>query len=107
MRNISLWLTCLFMFSGLLVAQAWAHKGNLFAYVEGGTVYTESYFPDGKKVEGGTVEVLDAGGKKILEGKTDTQGQFNFPLPKKEDLTILLDATMGHKNSFVLKKSEM
>lgn len=107
MRNISLWLICLFMFSGLLVAQAWAHKVNLFAYVEGGTVYTESYFPDGKKVEGGTVEVLDASGKKILEGKTDAQGAFNFPLPKKEDLTIVLDATMGHKNSFILKKSEM
>lgn len=107
MRNISLWLTCLFMFSGLLVTQAWAHKVNLFAYVEGGTVYTESYFPDGKKVEGGTVEVLDASGKKILEGKTDAQGAFNFPLPKREDLTFVLDATMGHKNSFILKKSEM
>lgn len=107
MRNISLWLACLFMFSGLLVAEAWAHKVNLFAYVEGGTVYTESYFPDGKKVEGGTVEVLDASGKKILEGKTDAQGAFNFPLPKKEDLTIVLDATMGHKNSYILKKSEM
>lgn len=107
MRNISFWLTFLFMFSGLTVSQAWAHKVNLFAYVEGGTVYTESYFPDGRKVEGGTVEVLDASGKKILEGKTDAQGQFNFPLPKKEDLTILLDASMGHKNSFVLKKSEM
>lgn len=107
MRNIALWLTCLFMFGGLPVAQAWAHKVNLFAYVEGGTVYTESYFPDGKKVEGGTVEVLDASGKKILEGKTDAQGAFNFPLPKKEDLTIVLDATMGHKNSYILKKSEM
>jgi nickel transport protein len=107
MRHFSLLLTFLFIFSGLMVSQAWAHKVNLFAYVEGATVYTESYFPDGKKVEGGRVEVLDASGKKILEGRTDAQGQFNFPLPKKEDLTILLDATMGHKNSFVLKKSEM
>ena len=107
MRSIFHWLTLLFLLGSLTASQAWAHKVNLFAYVEGGTVYTESYFPDGRKVEGGRVEVLDAGGKKILEGKTDAQGQFNFPLPKKEDLTILLDATMGHKNSFVLKKSEM
>ena len=108
MRYITLWLTLLVLTSGSLAAsQAWAHKVNLFAYVEGGTVYTESYFPDGKKVEGGAIEVLDASGKKVLEGKTDAQGTFNFPLPKKEDLTIMLDATMGHKNSFILKKSEM
>lgn len=107
MRKISIWLSLWFFLGGLVSSQAWAHKVSLFAYVEGNTVYTESYFPDGRKVEGGTVEVLDASGKKILEGKTDSQGLFNFPLPKKEDLTILLDATMGHKNSFVLKKSEM
>ena len=108
MRYITLWLTLLVLASGSLAAsQAWAHKVNLFAYVEGGTVYTESYFPDGKKVSGGTIEVLDASGTKILEGKTDAQGTFNFSLPKKEDLTIRLDAAMGHKNSFILKKSEM
>lgn len=92
---------------GLSAGPAWAHKVNLFAYAEGGKVFTESYFPDGRKVEGGAVEVRDASGAKLLEGKTDSQGLFSFPLPKKEDLTITLDATMGHKNSFVLKKSEM
>jgi len=91
----------------LHAGQAWAHKVNVFAYVEGGKVFTESYFPDGKKVEGGTIEVRDASGTKLLEGKSDSQGLFSFPIPKKEDLTIILDATMGHKNSFVLKKSEM
>lgn len=85
-----------------------AHKVNVFAYVEGDTVYTESYFPDGKSVESGMIEVLNASGKKILEGKTDKEGLFNFPIPNpKEDLTIVLNATMGHKNSYLLKKSEM
>ena len=108
MRYITIWLGLVVVAVGsLATSQAWAHKVNLFAYVEGGTVYTESYFPDGKKVEGGTIEVLDTSGKKVLEGKTDAQGIFNFPLPKKEDLTIMLDATMGHKNSFILKKSKM
>ena len=107
MRTVCNWLVPLVILLGLGAGPAWAHKVNVFAYVEGGKVFTESYFPDGRKVEGGTIEVRDAGGAKLLEGKTDSQGLFSFPLPKKEDLTITLDATMGHKNSFVLKKSEM
>ena len=95
------------VFLGVAVP-AMAHKVNIFAYVEKGTVFTESYFPDGKKVEGGRIEVLDTSGKKLLEGKTDKEGLFSFPLPaKKEDLTIVVEASMGHKNSFILKKSEM
>ena len=100
-------LPAMVAFFGLAAGPAWAHKVNVFAYAEGGKVYTESYFPDGRKVESGTIEVRDASGAKLLEGRTDSQGLFSFPLPKKEDLTIILDATMGHKNSFVLKKSEM
>jgi len=107
MRLAPRWVLLLVALASLTASPSWAHKVNLFAYFEGGIVYTESYFPDGKKVEGGMIKVLDAGGRKLLEGKTDNQGLFSFPLQKKEDLTIVLDATMGHKNSFVLKKSEM
>ena len=86
---------------------ALAHKVNIFAYVEGGTVFTESYFPDGKPVEGGQIIVQDAKGATILEGKTDEKGHFSFPPPKKQDLVIIINATMGHKNSFLLKEEEM
>ncbi|MCK5227172.1 MAG: carboxypeptidase regulatory-like domain-containing protein [Desulfobulbaceae bacterium] len=85
---------------------ATAHKVNIFAYVEGDTGYTESYFPDGKPVEGGTIEVLGPAGNKLLEGKTDQEGLFSFPLPAKDDLTIVINASMGHKSKFLLKKSD-
>lgn len=91
----------------LLVSSAFAHKVNIFAYVEGNTVYTESYFPDGRKVERGRIEVYDSQGNKLLEGLTDKQGQFNFKPPKKDDLKIVLCASMGHKNSFSLSKEEL
>lgn len=91
----------------LTASLAWAHKVNVFAYVEGGTVYTESYFPDGRPVIGGVIEVLDTAKNIVLEGTTDEQGLFSFPLTTKGDLTIVINATMGHKNSFLLKESEM
>ena len=92
----------------LLQTPALAHKVNVFAYVENGTVYAESYFPDGKKVEEGAIEVFDKAGNKVAEGKTDQDGRFSFPLPAaKDDLNIVVNASMGHKASFLLKKSEM
>ena len=84
---------------------ALAHKVNLFAYVEGGKIYTESYFPDGKPVEGGKVLVYDSQDQLIVEGVSDKAGLFNFDIPKIDDFTIVIDATMGHKNSFRLKKA--
>jgi nickel transport protein len=84
-----------------------AHKVNIFAYVENGKIYTESYFPDGRKVEDGAIEVFDSQNQKVAEGKTDKQGKCVLPIPKKDDLTIVINASMGHKNSFLLKKSEL
>jgi nickel transport protein len=91
----------------LLAGTALAHKVTLFAYVEGGMIYTESFFPDGRPVDGGKVLVYDSQQKLLLEGLTDKVGLFSFAIPKVDDLTIVLDATMGHKNSFKLKKAEV
>ncbi len=92
----------------LLAVSAWAHKVNVFAYAEGGTVFVESYFPDGSPVVQGTVNVTDPKGGKIFEGKTDGQGRAQFPAPaEKTDLTIEVNASMGHRAVFTLKKSEM
>ena len=91
----------------LLSGTALAHKVNVFAYVEAGKVYTESYFPDGSPVEGGKVLVYDSQNNLLLEGVTDKKGLFNFAVSKVDDLTIVIEATMGHKNSFKLKKAEL
>lgn len=86
---------------------ALAHKVNLFAYAEGGKIYTESYFSDGKPVEGGRVLVYESQKKLLLEGVTDNEGLFSFDIPTVDDLTIVIDASMGHKNSYKLKKAEV
>jgi nickel transport protein len=103
-------LNCLFIAIMIVLlgsTAAMAHKVSLFAYVEGGKVYTESYFSDGAPVEGGKVLVYDSQDKLLLKGKTDKAGLFNFDIPKVDDLTIVIEATMGHKNSFKLKKAEV
>lgn len=84
-----------------------AHKVNIFAYQEGDIVYTESYFSDGTKVKDGIVEVYDSQGTKLLEGKTDENGEFDFKLLKKDDLKIVLLASLGHKNSYTLSVDEL
>ncbi len=84
-----------------------AHKVNIFGYVEGNTVYTESYFSDGTKVKGGTVEVYDHQGNKLLEGQTDEKGQFNFKPPQRDDLKIVILAGLGHRNSYTLSVEEL
>jgi nickel transport protein len=100
-------LFILFVVTLLLSTTALGHKVNLFAYVEAGKVYTESYFPDGRPVEGGKVLVYDSQDNLLLEGMTDKEGLFSFAAPKIDDLTIVLEATMGHKNSFKLKKADL
>ena len=55
------------LFLGAVASSAYGHKVYIFAWVEGDTVYTDSYFPDKRKVAGGKIEVFDPSGKKLLE----------------------------------------
>ena len=91
----------------LFQSPAYGHKVNIFAYAENGKIFTESYFPDGKPVEDGVIEVLDSQSQKVAEGKTDKEGKFSLPIPKKDDLTIVINASMGHRNTFLLKKTDL
>jgi len=86
---------------------AFAHKVSIFAWVENGTINTESYFPDGKVVQNGAISVFDSNEKLLLIGKTDSEGMFSFPVPKRDDLSIILDASMGHRATFTLTQEEL
>jgi nickel transport protein len=91
----------------MLSSSALAHKVNVFAWVEGDTVYTESKFSGGKMVKGGRITVLDADGTLLLEGVTDDEGAFSFKAPKISDLTIVMEAGTGHKNSWKITAAEL
>ena len=91
-----------------VVPRAHAHRVYIFAWVEGNTVFTESYFGGNKKAIGGTIRVFDVvSGEQLLEGKTNEKGEFSFKITQKTDLRIVLEATMGHKAEYILKLDEM
>jgi len=101
---LTLALGLLLVFAGV----ASAHKVSVFAYAEGGRVFTESYYVDGSKVADSPVEVFDSSGKKVIQGRTDASGQFSFATPAgtKGGLRIVVTASMGHKAETELAASE-
>ena len=95
-KKIHLFLAFVILFYFGFEFSALAHKVTVFAWVEDGTVYTESKLGGGKRVREGDILVYDENENLLLRGKTDDQGEFSFPLPKKPPLIVELNAGMGH-----------
>jgi nickel transport protein len=89
------------------VDSASAHRVNVFAWVEGDTIYVESKFAGGKKVTSGKIVVTDPRGNKLLSGLTNDQGEFSFKVPQRTDLKIVLIAGQGHQAEWTLRAAEM
>lgn len=99
-----------FLLIGLLLLTApcaYAHKVTIFAWAQGDTIHTESKFSGGKHVQGGKIEVYGPDENKLLEGTTDEQGRFSFPVPGKSDLKIVLVAGSGHSNHWIVRAEEL
>ena len=112
MKN-KLYLILIFIFLIIIMINisAFAHKVNIFAYVEEGKIYTESYFNDGKKCVESKIEVFDNQGNKLLEGLTDEEGMFSFKIPSENviegDLKLVLTASMGHRAEYIIRADEL
>ena len=80
MRMFRLWCMALcLVFAGASFASA--HRVNIFAFVDGDAVQVECGFNRSQKVKQGTVEVFDATtGARLLQGTTDDNGVFRFPV---------------------------
>jgi len=100
-------LSFLFISMVPLCHSAWAHGVNIFAWVEGDTVYVESKFKGGKQVKAGPIVVMDMEGHELLSGVTNEKGEFSFKIQKREDMKIVLMAGAGHRAEWTLPASEM
>ena len=104
-------LIFIFLIIMMIDISVFAHKVNIFAYVEGGKIYTESYFNDGKNCIDSRIEVFDNQGNKLLEGLTDEEGMFSFEVPSEGliigDLKLILTASMGHRAEYIIPANEL
>ena len=103
---------CFFIFTLILLlicapSAVQAHKVNIFAYVEGDTIFTESYFSDGSPCKDSLVQVFGPDGGELLQGRTDEKGIFLFGIPQRTDLRIVMTAGMGHKAEYRMPVSEL
>jgi nickel transport protein len=97
-------LVCLMCFQSEPVN---AHRVNLFAWVEGDTVYVESKFSGGKTVKAGKIIVTDPQGTELVKGTTNEKGEFSFTIPKKTELKIVLIAGTGHRTEWTIPLAEI
>jgi nickel transport protein len=100
---------CLILTMGAFTTPALAHRVLIYAYAEGGTIFTESKFVPDTPVRQGKILVMDKKTDQVLlTGKTDDQGKFSFKIPapavaQKMDLNIVVEAAMGHRGAWLLK----
>lgn len=98
----TIWFMLILGVGSCLSSAAFAHKLNMFAYVENDRVFVEGYFSDGIKPKNSDVTVVAREGTILLEGKTDDQGAFSFTAPGQAPLRIVLNAGMGHQTEYTI-----
>ena len=92
----------------VVASTAYAHKVNVFAYVEGDQVYIQGYFSDGTKAKNSEVTVYSSDGQELNKGQTNEDGEFTFPTQGKDQaLRVVLNAGMGHQASYDIPTDEM
>lgn len=89
------------------VSAAHAHKVNMFAYVEGDSIFIEGYFADGKKAAQSQVTLMDSSGRTLATAVTDAEGQLTLPVATKDNLRIVLNAGMGHQTEYTIFANEL
>lgn len=92
---------------------SYAHRVNVFAYVDGDAVQVECSFSKSQKVRHGKLTITDlTTGGKLLEGTTDELGVFRFQpdaafLKTGHGMNILLNAGEGHQNNWQIAPEEL
>lgn len=84
------------LLSVVFLGTLWAHKINLFAYDEAGTLYVQSYFTKSSPCKQCTVRLMDAHQKELALLTTNEEGKASIKLPSST-FTIVIEGGMGHQ----------
>ena len=107
MKRILILQLLLVLMMFFTASTVYAHRVNIFAWVDGDMVRTQSKFSGGRTVNEGRVNVYDMNGNLLLKGTTDGNGEFSFKIPQKTALRIELQAGMGHQNEWIIHENEI
>ncbi|CAK7058472.1 MAG: hypothetical protein DELT_01316 [Desulfovibrio sp.] len=97
----------------LFTGTSYAHRVNVFAFVDDGAIQVDCFFSKSQKVRNGALVITDSvTGDTLLAGTTDEQGLFRFRPPdafltKGHGLTILLNAGQGHQSEWQVPPEEL
>ncbi len=103
--KLTVFIFCLSSFVD--TSMVFAHKVNVFAFVQGNSLVVEGYFSGKSRARDCLVKVFDSSGTMILECKTDSQGTCVFDLgnisPDIKSVKVSLEAEMGHKAEYTVE----
>jgi nickel transport protein len=89
---------------------AQAHRVNVFAYVDGGTVRAESSFSSGNPAMNAAIHAEDAAtGAVLAKGTTNGKGEWSFPVPPQvpdKGVKVVIDAGGGHRGEWTVEPDE-
>ncbi len=114
MRSFSPFALIITLVTGIFLYAAFpanAHRLNVFAYEEMGKIQVEARFSGGRAAKNSPVIVENQQGQTLLQGRTDEQGSFSFPIPdilkeKPADITITVSPGDGHRGSWKLEAQD-
>jgi len=89
------------------VAEARAHKLNIFAHVEGAALVGQAYYRGMTPARQVAVRFVAPDEKPLGDTRTDDEGKFRFALRYRCDCRIVVDAGEGHGAEFVVAAGEM
>ncbi|WP_373100485.1 MULTISPECIES: carboxypeptidase regulatory-like domain-containing protein [Pasteurellaceae] len=93
-------LTALFAWFG--AQPALAHSLYLFAQYDGRTVSGKAYYSDMTPAAETYLAVFHSGqAAPVLEGKTDGEGRFAYPLSAEGGVKVVVEGAEGHKAAVV------
>jgi nickel transport protein len=94
----------------LAASSSFAHRVNIYAWLEGDSVQVRCAFSRSSPVRNGRITVYTAtDGRELLSGVTDGEGVFRFPVPeraKESGLRIRINAGEGHENEWRMEALE-
>ena len=95
------------LFPLLFAPHALAHALYVFAQYDGQTVTGKSYYSDMTPAAETYMEILQAGqDSPLLEGKTDRDGQFAYPINTTAEgaIKVVIEGEEGHRASIVANR---